>query len=784
MNRRSAKRRTSKQTQADSQPAGKSFALAGIPFDQIVSGGCAALLVAGILQPTETGWLDGNTSVYCLSWIALVAVWFGGKLVTRDTESRWHWIDLAVLAFITWVAFAVLVRLFAEDANGRTALNGGWQWVAFGAGYLLVRQLFSSLTKQRDLIVLMIGTATFLGACGLFQFFYELPQSRAEYENASEAQKQEMLRASGIPNVDPDSRTRALFESRLRSLEPMATFGLANSLACLLSTWMVMAAGMSLAHFQSLKANKGLAIAWMLVIALIAFALMLTKSRTAYLSAALGVLLIAWFGASRNLSRPKWIMLNAIGVATIVLLAVIGVALQTLDVQIVTEALKSFQYRIEYWQSSVAMILDAPLFGCGPGGFQDTYTLYKLPQASETVADPHNFVLEIAATCGLPATLIFTTLTAAALALAFRSAAKPSDEDHAGTTHDAGNNDGVRHKSAQDITSHKNDPPSALSDLVEAHLWIGAVLGIPFGLVIGRASGYQMSWAMLILGLLAAIPATFVAGRLFASCTIPRWLLGVTLLVMLTNLLAAGGATFLGVSQSLVILLAGCVGTVQDTRRTSSLKRAPMIAGLAVSAALAIGLQQTMLLPVMQSRSLTSDAEYFMQTGRFDEANQRLDDAIQADPWGGDAWRLKAFMALQEFQTTGDESHLDRMQEALDQQIKRRPRTSQLYREIGDWYLMAYGRSKKLEYAEASAYYYNEAIQRFPNNGWLHAQLAYAYSVANDPEAADSEAAEALRLDSLTPHIDLKLANRPIFLEDGTFSDESTEQLMQNLRIR
>ena len=37
-------------------------------------------------------------------------------------------------------------------------------------------------------------------------------------------------------------------------------------------------------------------------------------------------------------------------------------------------ASKSFGYRLQYWQSSLQMIADHPLVGCGPGNFQNAYT--------------------------------------------------------------------------------------------------------------------------------------------------------------------------------------------------------------------------------------------------------------------------------------------------------------------------------------------------------------------------------------------------------------------------
>ena len=41
--------------------------------------------------------------------------------------------------------------------------------------------------------------------------------------------------------------------------------------------------------------------------------------------------------------------------------------------------------------------------GVGPGNFGDHYTRFKLPTASEEIADPHNGFLEVWATAGTPA---------------------------------------------------------------------------------------------------------------------------------------------------------------------------------------------------------------------------------------------------------------------------------------------------------------------------------------------------------------------------------------------
>ena len=69
------------------------------------------------------------------------------------------------------------------------------------------------------------------------------------------------------------------------------------------------------------------------------------------------------------------------------------------------KAATSLGYRLQYWQATLHMIADRPWLGCGPGNFQDVYTRYKLPEASEEVADPHDFLLEVWATAGTPAML-------------------------------------------------------------------------------------------------------------------------------------------------------------------------------------------------------------------------------------------------------------------------------------------------------------------------------------------------------------------------------------------
>ena len=53
------------------------------------------------------------------------------------------------------------------------------------------------------------------------------------------------------------------------------------------------------------------------------------------------------------------------------------------------------------------MIRDQPWFGVGPGNFGRHYPRYMAPTDFEKVKDPHNFALEIWASCGILALLAF-----------------------------------------------------------------------------------------------------------------------------------------------------------------------------------------------------------------------------------------------------------------------------------------------------------------------------------------------------------------------------------------
>src|SRR5262249_53774109 len=57
--------------------------------------------------------------------------------------------------------------------------------------------------------------------------------------------------------------------------------------------------------------------------------------------------------------------------------------------------------RLEYWRTTWQMIAERPWLGVGPGNFGENYTRLMPASSEEKIKDPHNFALEMWATCGL-----------------------------------------------------------------------------------------------------------------------------------------------------------------------------------------------------------------------------------------------------------------------------------------------------------------------------------------------------------------------------------------------
>ena len=130
----------------------------------------------------------------------------------------------------------------------------------------------------------MIALAVAFRAMGCISMLYEMPQTRAQYA----ANPDRALRQAGLW-YPPDSPERKLFEDRLANTEPMATFALTNSLAGVSGA---VAGGAGGNRSAGRLRNRKRLLAMLSVLIPIAACLLLTKSRSGYAGACVGMLCV------------------------------------------------------------------------------------------------------------------------------------------------------------------------------------------------------------------------------------------------------------------------------------------------------------------------------------------------------------------------------------------------------------------------------------------------------------------------------------------------------------
>ncbi len=419
---------------ATKQPAGQG-SLTEWSWPAIVAG-LGAMLILSLLAPADSiSVFIGTALPQNLGWLALAAC---AAFASRHSEVRFQpsRIELALVSGgLVW--FIAATWMASARGDSRMVWNGFWQVISLGSCFYIARGLVQFARVRAALVLMLLVGCVSLSIQGLEQVLFSMPASRAAYLKDPER----MLAEQGI-DAPPDSPRRKQFEDRLNSPEPFATFALANSLATLLSLGVVLNSGLlmsavlhglakhpfgnltvtnsTVTHAKATKRaagklNSGEDVAgalgrvyWLRLTALVSMlavqliCLLLTRSRTAYLAVlvAAGVwLLLEVLRGKVRLSRRA---LQA-GGGLVAAGLIIGLGwLLTIDRLVWSEAPKSISYRLEYWQATLQMIRDHVWTGVGLGNFQSYYPLYKLEQASEIIADPHNWLLDIAATLSLP----------------------------------------------------------------------------------------------------------------------------------------------------------------------------------------------------------------------------------------------------------------------------------------------------------------------------------------------------------------------------------------------
>lgn len=127
------------------------------------------------------------------------------------------------------------------------------------------------------------------------------------------------------------------------------------------------------------------------------FALIFTRSYGVLLAALVSSIVLLWISRGYRVSvliswRKLWAILG------VVLLVFVGTEIQTDKWTMLFSGNErsSLESRIMIWKAATKMLMDQPVFGIGPGRFQETYLAYQMyypPYLEWAVPHPHNLWL-------------------------------------------------------------------------------------------------------------------------------------------------------------------------------------------------------------------------------------------------------------------------------------------------------------------------------------------------------------------------------------------------------
>jgi hypothetical protein len=721
-------------------------------------GAFVAVCVGRVLVPSEAVSWQGDGHPFTLLLLLLAGGYFVVVLRRGGWSRSWGLVDTAVvvlaLVCITSATLGVIATLFdagnnpefeTRVASPRPAINMAWEWTGLALVFFLARQLIANSLETRALVAVMIALAVVVSGLGLYQIFVSLPADRAAYaENPDE-----MLRRIG-QWYPPGSPERARFEDRLNSTEPLGTFALANSLAGFLAPWLIVGLGVLGSIVFARAGRKAESTAadnrfWAartagLGICLVAVfvCVLLTKSRTAYLAIAIGSLAMGLrllLLASESFRRAQiWRWLVAVGVVVAVVVFA-AVASRRLDAEVLTEATKSFRYRWEYWQATLDMIGEFPVLGVGPGDFQNYYTKYKLPQASEEVRDPHNLFLEVWATGG---TFAFVALALALVGFAWKTWQVSRADAKA-------NGDSIVEWPS----------PSAVRLVA-----VGGLGGALIAYVVGFPFGFALSIGQLIAALVLGAFVLLMLWPWVIRGNLPRYLPALGLLVLVLDLSTAGGIAFPGVAGTFWILMALGLNqgqTVPATRASAQgARRWPTVAALVITIAAAAGCYYSAFLPVFAMRAAMAKSE----EPRLSDAQRAaaLLEAQAADPFSIEPPIAVAQLSLK-YLRRNPKSEIWGQQflAASAAVVAQCGHSSAVWRELAKWNREIYAIPPTPEMADRIVQLARGAAYMYPNSAIIQAEYALALAEGGKHAAARRVANTALELDGQTPHRDKKL---------------------------
>lgn len=681
----------------------------------------------------------------------LSAYGFGSRAFDTNSDGAFvPWIGVLCFLFSGWLWICTISQ--SGNGNSRYVYNGFWQWMAQLVLLLSVAKLSTSPKVISSLVALMLACVAGTIGFALFQYFVTMPNLRRSFA----ADPNAMLAKLGY---SADSSDGILYMNRLASMEPTGPFILTNSLAGFLAAWLVLLAAL----YWSRIAFRGAGVAkpdnqakgwkdWVLptlvaaLVVSLCVTLFLTKSRTAWLATAIGVVALCVAHpvlrseCLRRIQRHRFI---AGGVASVIGACTLFVMIKY--PLLIAEAGKSLSYRFDYWRGTISLIMESPFLGFGVGSFQANYNRVKLITASESPADPHNFLLETAFAGGVPLFIILSLILGILIWTMFRQA-------NSGAA--CGLEDG----------STASDPYERVS------IYLGAMcafLGaLAYHLVTSDGELFYSVLTFVGLGTLTVVCLEKFMWKV-GDTTIRNSCL-VAAMVIVVHWCASGGWMLPGTMNSFCVLAgigigSSCARRIGSVAKEGLRSRARIVrAAVLVLLLLAVGeFSRTMCLPILRkSEKLAAFSDASRQAPTVEEWRE----LEAADVWDPELPRLfsnECVRALgrRNLSTTEKENWSRAFDDSAQEYLRRDPNNWISATECGRWNSML--AELDLSFAprkEVADKHFRGAAALYPSAISTQLQAAVSSKWCNDNQACQSYLARVDEINRVTTHSDRKLS--------------------------
>ena len=323
------------------------------------------------------------------SMLVCIGLWFWISLLRGQLRWRKTGFGPAVCVFII---AGILATIFAS--HKRAAVTDLVTLATPMLAGLLLVQLLSSAVKIRLALLLILA----VGAAATVECFDQQIASNQTLIEDYEANPTAHLEKMGI---DPDSMEHWMYEHRLYSRDIRGFLMTSNSAASFFLFAVFAGLGLCLQSLRKYMSQEAIAaiVTYLLALGVVLCGLFLTQSKGGIGAFALGVIVLILL---LILGRTLWRHRRIIGILVLLLIVVAGGVIIYYGLQHGRlPGGNSMLVRWQYWVGAAKMIADHGLTGVGGGNFPTFYTQYKLPAASETVQDPHNWGLSLLSRYGI-----------------------------------------------------------------------------------------------------------------------------------------------------------------------------------------------------------------------------------------------------------------------------------------------------------------------------------------------------------------------------------------------